>query len=84
MSKPVMNAELVRAWKAGQDAANRREIVELRKTPMSTKLRQLAAMVCSADHFQSAADHFQSAADRESEVVIARERWQRIYRAYGH
>ncbi len=77
MSKPVMNAELVRAWKAGQDAANRREIVELRKTPMSTKLQQLAAMVCSADHFQSAAD-------RESEVVIARERWQKIYRAYGH
>ncbi len=77
MSKPVMNAELVRAWKAGQDAANRREIEELRQTPMSIKLQQLAAMMCSADYFQSPAA-------RESEVVIARERWLEVYRAHGH
>lgn len=77
MSKPVMNAELVRAREAGQDAANRREIEELRKTPMSTKLQPLAAMMCSADHFQSPAA-------REPGVLIARERWLRVYRAHGH
>lgn len=77
MSKPVLNAEQVRAWKAGQDAANRREIEELRQTPTRVKLQQLAAMMCSADLFRSPAD-------REAEVLIARLRWLEVYRAYGH
>ncbi|MEK6259381.1 MAG: hypothetical protein AABP62_12260 [Planctomycetota bacterium] len=77
MSKPVLNAEQVRAWKAGQDAANRREIEELRKTPTRIKLQQLAAMMCSDDLFRSPVD-------REAEVLIARQRWLKVYRAYGH
>ena len=77
MSKPVLNAEQVRAWKAGQDAANRREIEELRKTPTRIKLQQLAAMMCSADLFRSPTD-------READVLIARQRWLEVYRAHGH
>ena len=77
MSKPVLNAEQVRAWKAGQDAANRREIEELRQTPTRIKFQQLAAMMCSADLFGSPAD-------REAEVLIARRRWLEVYRAHGH
>jgi len=77
MSKPMLNVEQVRAWKAGQDAANRREIEELRKTPVRTKLQQLAAMMCSADQFRSPVD-------READVLIARRRWLEVYRAHGH
>jgi hypothetical protein len=77
MPNPVLNAEQVRAWKAGQDAANRREIEELRKTPTRIKLQQLAAMMCSADLFCSPVD-------REAEVLIARQRWLEVYRAHGH
>jgi hypothetical protein len=76
MRKMRMDAEQVRAWKAGQDAANRREIEELRKTPTQIKLQQLAAMMCAADLFRSPTD-------READVRIARQRWLEVYRAYG-
>ena len=77
MSKTGMNAEQVRAWKAGWQAVNRREVEELRKTPTRTKVRQLAAMMCSSDEF------FRTP-HREAEVLIARQRWLEIYRAFGH
>ena len=77
MSKTGMNAEQVRAWRAGQNAANRREVAELRKTPMRTKVRQLAAMMCSLYEFFRPPH-------REAEVLIARERWLEVYCAFGH
>ena len=77
MSKTGMNAEQVRAWRAGWQAVNRREIEELRKTPVLTKLRQLAAMMCSSNEFLPTPH-------RDAEVLIARQRWLEIYRAFGH
>ncbi len=77
MSKTGMNAAQVRAWLAGHNAANRREVEEVRETPTRTKVRQLAAMMCSSDEF------FRTP-HREAEVLIARQRWLKIYRAFGH
>ncbi len=64
----------VRDYLAGLALANEFEIEELRKAPVELKLRQLWALMRSADLF---ADE----AEREAEVRKVRERWARLYRA---
>ncbi len=77
MSKPVMNSELVRAWKAGQDAANRRVWEEARAKTMDQKLVELEQLF-----------EFAQAVGTIDRLVadggVARERWRRLRRAYGH
>lgn len=53
-----------------------REIVELRKTSMETKARQLSALMASRDLFGKDQD-------RENAVRDVRERWARIRKALG-
>ena len=77
MSKPVMNAELVRAWKAGQDAANRRVWDEARAKTMDQKLVELEQLF---EFAQAVGTIDRLVADGE----VARERWVRLRRVYGH
>lgn len=52
------------------------ETAELRRTPMETKLRQLAALM-------AARDVFGREPDRDAQVRDVRERWARLRRALG-
>lgn len=77
MSKPVLNAEQVRAWKAGQDAANRRVWEEARAKTMDQKLVELEQLF---EFAQALGKLDQLGAD----AGVARERWVRLRHAYGH
>lgn len=70
---PVTPAE-VRDHLARLALANAFEIEELRKAPVELKLRQIWALMTSADLFQDEAQ-------REAEVHKVRERWARLYQA---
>ncbi len=59
-----------RRWELVRDA----EAKELRRTPMQTKLQQLAALMASRHVFGSEPD-------REAQVQVVRERWARLRRA---
>jgi hypothetical protein len=50
------------------------EARELRRTPMETKLQQLAALMASRQVFGPEPD-------REAEIRVVRERWARLRRA---
>jgi hypothetical protein len=52
------------------------EATELRRTPIETKLRQLAALMESRDLFGPEPD-------RENQIREVRERWARLRRALG-
>ncbi len=77
MSKPVLNAEQVRAWKAGQDAANRRVWEEARAKTMDQKLVELEQLF---EFAQTLGTWDQLKAD----AAPARERWVRLRRAFGY
>jgi hypothetical protein len=64
-----------RDYLAGLALANQYEIEELRKTPVETKLRQIWALMGSAELFE---DH----ALREAEVREVRRRWALLYQAF--
>ncbi len=64
----------VRDYLAGLALANELEIEELRKAPIELKVRQLWALMTSADLFGDRAH-------REAEVHRVRERWARLYQA---
>ena len=59
-------------WKLVRDM----ETAELRRTPMETKHRQLAALMASRHIFGP--EH-----DREAQIQIVRERWARLRQALG-
>ncbi len=59
-----------RRWELVRDA----EAKELRRTPMQTKLQQLAALMASRHVFGSDPD-------REAQIQVVRERWARLRRA---
>jgi hypothetical protein len=59
-----------RRWELVRDV----EASELRRTPMETKLRQLAALMASRHVFGPEPD-------REAETRVVRERWARLRRA---
>jgi hypothetical protein len=59
-----------RRWELVRDAEAR----ELRRTPMETKLQQLAALMASRHVFGLEPD-------REAEIQVVRERWARLRRA---
>ncbi len=65
-----------RAFAARWKLVNQRERIELRQTTSATKLRQLAALMASADTLGFA----QSLA---AEDEAARQRWLELRRAYG-
>ena len=50
-------------------------LVDLRETPIETKMRQLSTLMASRDLFRPDPD-------RELHVEGVRERWARIYRAF--
>jgi hypothetical protein len=52
------------------------QLEELRRTPMQTKLRQLAALMASRHLFGAEQD-------REEGVRLVRERWARLRQALG-
>jgi hypothetical protein len=52
------------------------ETAELRRTPMETKMRQLASLM-------AARDVFGPEPDRDAQVSDVRERWARLRRALG-
>jgi N-acetylglutamate synthase-like GNAT family acetyltransferase len=72
MSSP--STREVRAYLAGLSLANEFEIEELRKTAVELKLRQLWALMTSADFFEKEGR-------RETEASKVRERWSRLHRA---
>ena len=59
-----------RRWEMVRDA----EVRELRRTPMETKLQQLASLMASRHIFGPEPD-------REAETRVVRERWARLRRA---
>jgi hypothetical protein len=59
-------------WKLVREA----EAVELQRTPMAVKFRQLAALMASRDVF---GDEPQ----REQDIEAVRERWARLKKALG-
>ena len=59
-----------RRWELVRDAEAR----ELRRTPMETKLQQVAALMASRHVFGLEPD-------REAEIQVVRERWARLRRA---
>ena len=59
-----------RRWELVRDVEAR----ELRRTPMETKLQQLAALMASRHVFGPEPD-------REAEIQVVRERWARLRRA---
>jgi hypothetical protein len=59
-----------RRWEMVRDA----EVRELRRTPMETKLQQLASLMASRHVFGPEPD-------REAETRVVRERWARLRRA---
>ena len=59
-------------WKLVSEA----EVEELRRTPMETKLRQLAALMASRRLFAPEPD-------REEGVRLVRERWARLRQKLG-
>ena len=77
MFKPVLDAEQVRVWKAGQDAVNRRVWEEARAKTMDEKFVELEQLFEFAQTL-GRLDQLGSDAD------VARERWVRLHRAYGH
>lgn len=66
-----------KAWARRWRLVNKREIEELRRTPMEVKLLQLALLMDSADEFGWETN-------REEEVNEVRERWKKLRQAYGH
>jgi hypothetical protein len=59
-----------RRWELVRDVEAR----ELRRTPMETKLQQLAALMASRHVFGPEPD-------REAQIQVVRERWARLRRA---
>ena len=59
-----------RRWELVRDV----EAKELRRTPMETKLQQLAALMASRHLFGPEPD-------REAQIQVVRERWARLRRA---
>ena len=59
-----------RRWELVRDV----EAKELRRTPMETKLQQLAALMASRHVFGPEPD-------REAQIQVVRERWARLRRA---
>lgn len=72
MSSPTTSE--VRQHLAGLALANEFEVAELRRAPIELKLRQLWALMRSADLFEDPAQ-------READVARIRERWDRLCRA---
>ena len=64
-----------RAWLRRWRLVNKQEREELRHTSIEVKLRQLAALMASASELGWDEEH-------ASEELCARERWQRLRRAY--
>jgi hypothetical protein len=71
---PKMTPDEARAYLQRWELLREVEAAELRRTPMETKLRQLAALM-------AARDVFGPEPDREEQVLLVRERWARIKRA---
>ena len=65
-----------RAYLKRWELMSQAEVEELRRTPMETKLRQLAALMESRHLFPPEPN-------REAEVSLVRERWARLRRALG-
>jgi hypothetical protein len=74
--KRLMTKAEGRAFAARWKLVNQREQVELRQTTSATKLRQLAALMASADSLG-----FAESLAAEDEA--ARQRWLALRRAYG-
>jgi hypothetical protein len=68
--------EKMRAWKARWELVNAAEREELRTTPPIVKLRQLAALMASAESM----GWTEALA---AEVDEVRERWKKLRQAYG-
>ncbi len=77
MSKTGMNAEQVRAWKAGWKAVNRRVLDEARAKTMDQKLIEL-------EHLFQFAKQLGKLDSLGNDAAAARERWVRLRRAYGY
>lgn len=71
---PKMTPDEARAYLQRWELLREAEAAELRRTPMETKLRQLAALM-------AARDVFGPEPDREEQVLLVRERWAHIKRA---
>lgn len=75
MTRRMTKAE-AKAWKARFEALNEYEREELRNTPVSVKIRQLAALMATARQL----GWEEALASGEEEV---RERWRRLRKACG-
>jgi hypothetical protein len=73
--KTRLTKEEAEAFKMRWEAVNAAEIEELRRTPMSQKLRQLAALMVSVKEF----GWYKALSEGELEL---RERWNRLRNAY--
>jgi len=71
-----MTPEQARSYFERWDLVREIEAAELRRTPMETKLRQLAALMESRRVFGPEPD-------REQQVEAVRERWARLRQALG-
>jgi len=71
-----MTPEEGRAYLERWALAQEVELSELRRTPLSLKLKQLSALMASRHVF--AAD-----ADRERQIQVVRARWQLLRQALG-
>ena len=71
---PAVDPKEIRRYLAGLTVADEFEIQELRTASMELKLRQLWALMMSADVFENEVQ-------REAEAHTVRERWLRLYQA---
>jgi hypothetical protein len=72
---PITPAE-AQAYFKRWDLVKEIELVELRRTSMDTKLRQLSALMASRSLFGVDAE-------RESGMQLVRDRWARLWQALG-
>jgi hypothetical protein len=72
----AITPEEARAYCARWQLLRDVETAELQRTPIETKLRQLAALMASRDLFGPESD-------REARVREVRERWARLRQALG-
>jgi len=71
---PAVDPEETRRYLAGLALAAEFEIQELRTAPIELKLRQLWALMGSAELFESQVQ-------REAEACTVQDRWRRLYQA---
>jgi hypothetical protein len=71
----AITAEQARAYLERWDLARDAEAVELQRTPMAIKFRQLEALMASRDAFRNDPQ-------REQEIESVRERWAGLRRTF--